>query len=283
MSSQRPFKLLTQNVLRRIGLYERVKASILYDVYWKKHNQQIIADRSAEVEFYRQTLSGMKKGDLIFDIGANEGYKTDIFLRLGATVVAADPDETNIVRLKNRFIKYRLRPKPVRVVGKAVSDDIASKTMWVDAPGSAMNTLSPKWVDTLRQDEQRFGERLGFRSTRTVEATTIEELTVAHGVPFFIKIDVEGHEASVLRGMRRPVRYLSFEANLPEFTKDGLKCIERLATIAPAGQFNYATDLRAGLAMSCWVPADQFSSIFAQIEQSSVEVFWRNDQSAAAA
>ena len=97
----------------------------MYDFYWAFANQRILEDRTKEVEFYKKTLQGFRKGNLIFDIGANEGYKTDIFLRLGARVVAVDPDEENQRSLRERFLKYRLTPKRVDIEGKAVSDAIA--------------------------------------------------------------------------------------------------------------------------------------------------------------
>src|SRR5258707_5282255 len=136
--------------------------------------------------------------------------------------------------------------------------------MWIDAPGSAKNTLNRKWVETLRVDESRFGARVGFDQRREIETITLEHLIVTYGLPFFIKIDVEGYEPNVLRGMKRPVPYLSFEVNLPEFRPEGLQCIERLGQLAANGQFNYAADCRHGLALPNWVAQSDFSRLFNQ-------------------
>jgi len=78
-------------------------------------NRQLLDDRTREVEFYKNTLQGFRKGDVIFDIGANEGHKTDIFLRLGVKVVAAEPGEANQEVLRQRFLKHRLAPKTVNI------------------------------------------------------------------------------------------------------------------------------------------------------------------------
>ena len=99
--------------------------------------------------------------------------------------------------------------------------------MWIDAPGSAKNTLSRKWANTLKDDDKRFGHTLGFEQSRQVETVTIEQLIIAHGSPFFIKIDVEGHELSVLRGMRRPFlifRLRSIFRNLGEKVWSASRC-----------------------------------------------------------
>jgi FkbM family methyltransferase len=264
-----------QAFLRQVGLYERLKSSFVYDFYWAFANQQVLKDRTTEVEFYKRTLQGFRKGNLIFDIGANQGYKTDIFLRLGARVVAVDPDEESQESLRQRFLKYRLTSKRVDIEGKAVSDAISIKTMWIDAPGSAKNTLNPKWVETLRTDPKRFGQRLDFASERQVETITLEELMATHGLPFFIKIDVEGHEPSVLRGLNRPVPYLSFEVNLPEFKLEGLQCIDILHQIAADGQFNYAGDCQRGLMFQHWMAQPEFRRVFERCDLPSIEVFWQ--------
>ena len=49
--------------------------------------------RAAGRRFYRKLLAGLQRDGLIFDIGANMGAKTDIFLRLGARVVSVEPDD----------------------------------------------------------------------------------------------------------------------------------------------------------------------------------------------
>jgi FkbM family methyltransferase len=268
-------KQCVQGFLRKVGLYQRLKSSCVYDVYWTLANHRLLDDRAKEVEFYKTTLQGFRKGEVIFDVGANEGHKTDIFLRLGAKVVAVDPDESNQEALRQRFLEYRLAPKTVRIEGKAVSDSTTVKTMWIDAPGSGENTLNPKWVETLRNDPRRFGRRFDFAGEKQVETTTLDELMATYGIPFFIKIDVEGYEPSVLRGMNRPVPYLSFEVNLPEFKMEGLQCINILDGIAANGEFNYAVDCQRGLTLERWIRRAEFVRVFDQCKEASIEVFWR--------
>jgi FkbM family methyltransferase len=264
-----------QALSKRLGFHNRLKSSRLYDIYWSIADRSLIDDRRRELRFYRSLLRGFRPGDLIFDIGANQGVKTDIFLRLGARVIAVDPDEVNRAILEEKFVKYRLVPKSVVIVQKAASDRNASEMMWIDEPGSAMNTFSQKWVEALRTDGTRFGRTLNFVQSKQVITTTLEELFTSYGVPFFIKLDIEGHEIMALRGMRRPVPYLSFEVNLPEFRAEGLECIELLSRLEASGQFNYAIDCRQGLVRKEWLGREAFVALLRHCSAKSVEVFWR--------
>jgi len=267
-----------QGCLRRLvgnGIYQRAKCSWIYDSYWRLADKRIVDDRRREIEFYQTVLKGFRKGDLIFDIGANLGYKTGIFLELGARVVSVEPDETSQEILKQSFLKYRLRSKPVVVIPKAVSDKDGIVRMWIDTPGSAVNTLSKKWAETLRTDDSRFGQRLTFAQWKEVETVSVERLFDECGSPFFVKIDVEGHEVSVLRGMQRPVPYLSFEVNLPEFRLEGLECVRILGRLARNGQFNYTADCRHGLAMDRWAGVEEFLPVLNWCGDRSIEVYWR--------
>jgi FkbM family methyltransferase len=277
-------KLRIQRMLQRAGLYHRLKTSRAHELYWRISGSNWILARDKQLDFYRRLLAELRPGDLIFDIGANEGFKTDLFLRLGARVVAIEPDETNQSILREKFARFRLVRKPVVIVGKAVSDNSRSETMWVDGPGSAVNTLSQKWASALNTNKARHAHGhhgLDFARQRTVETTTLEQLMCAHGMPMFIKIDVEGYELNVIRGLQRPVPYLSFEVNLPEFRPEGLQCVEILARLAAAGKFNYAVECERGMVLERWLSADEFLPVLGSCTDSAIEVFWKGSVSEA--
>jgi len=264
-----------RNFLGGLGIYQRAKVSWIYDFFWTVVDKQIVDDRQREVNFYLGLLDGFCEGDLVFDVGANQGHKSDIFLRLNAKVIAVEPDERCQKILRQRFLKYRLKRKSLTIIGKAVSDSDSIQTMWIDSPGSAKNTLSKKWAEALRSDDKRFGTRLSFDQWQQVETVSIEQLMSQHGLPLFVKIDVEGHELNVLRGMRRAVPYLSFEVNLPEFKEEGLECVRTLALLCRDGRFNYTPDCRRGLALKEWRGSDEFSALLSSCPDKSIEVFWK--------
>jgi FkbM family methyltransferase len=272
-------KQFSQTFLRRIGLYHRLKASWVYDFYWSIARKEIIESRAKEVEFYRQLLVGFMRKDLILDIGANHGRETDVFLRLGARVVAVEPDDYNQFILRQKFLTYRLAKKPVVIVGKAVSDRQSVETMWIEKPGSAMNTLSKKWADSLRVDGKRFGHALDFAHKKEIETITLGDLINTYGVPVFVKIDVEGYEALALRGLKEPVPYLSFEVNLPDFKSEGFECIEWLHGLDAGGKFNYVVEFGRGLALKNWLNHHDFAKVFDSLQEASVDVFWKQSQS----
>jgi FkbM family methyltransferase len=255
-------------------VYERIKGSCLYDAYWRVADPRLVEERKQELAFFRNTLVGFRKNDLIFDVGANRGVKAEIFLKLGARVIAVDPDVSNQKTLTERFLTYRLRRKPLVVVGKAVSDRNGRETFWVSEPGFEMNTLNAKWAETLEKDPARFGRTFAFREKKQVETITLERLISTYGQPLYIKIEVEGYEPNVLKGLQTAVPYLSFEVNLPDFKSEGEQCIARLREIAVPGVFNCAVANR--MMFSEWMPHDAFAKAFAEIKETSVEVFWRS-------
>ena len=269
-------KRCVQQGLKRLHLYERVKASRMYDLYWKIADPSVVEAKDREIAFYRNTLSGFRNGQLIYDIGANDGYKTAIFLKLGARVVAVDPDEANVRILREKFRRYRLFKKPVSIVEKAVSDHHGTELFWIDAPGRTQNTLSRKWVGALRDDQTRFKVHHTFGGKKEVATITLQELIAAYGMPFFIKIDIEGYELNALRGLQTPVPYLSFEVNLPEFTAEGEECIRLLERLAPSGKFNYVIGGQTDLAEERWFNGSDFRHVFRDCKYRAIEVFWKN-------
>ena len=264
-----------QAFLRRIGLYYRLKGSSLYTLYWRFADRRIVDRREREERFYRNLLPGYRRGDLIIDIGANQGAKTSVFLGMGARVVAVDPDALNQEILRQTFLTYRFRRAPLVIVPDAVSDKRGVATFLMQHPGSAMNTLSTKWADALRSDRSRFDSEFRFESSREINTLTLQDLIATHGEPAFVKIDVEGHEVHVLRGLQSPVSCLSFEVNLPQFRAEGKQCIDELMRVSEDGTFNYAVDCERGLELAEWCSGAEFQQVLDQCTDKSIEVFWR--------
>jgi hypothetical protein len=64
-------KRFGQAFLKQLGLYHRLKTSVAYDLYWNVADSSLVEDRRREVAFYRSLLTGLRPGDVIFDVGAN--------------------------------------------------------------------------------------------------------------------------------------------------------------------------------------------------------------------
>ena len=71
----------------------------------------------------------------------------------------------------------------------------------------------------------------------SVSVTTLDRLIAEYGRPAFCKIDVEGYELEVLRGLSQPLPALSFEY-IPAAMETALGCIERLGELG-AYAFNW--------------------------------------------
>jgi len=152
--------------------------------------------------FYRQFIA---PGDLCFDIGAHLGDRTAHFLKLGARVVAVEPQPLLLRALARRFG----REPRVSLVPAALGATSGRAELAVDPMNPTVATLSPDFIAEA-------GRSHGFRRTRwrervEVEVVTLDALIAAHGVPTFCKIDVEGYEHAVLAGLTRPLPALSLE------------------------------------------------------------------------
>ena len=115
-----------------------------------------------------------------------------------------------------------------------------------------------------------------YSTQHVVEMTTLGSLITAHGIPRYIKIDVEGHEVHVLRGLPQPVPFVSFEAILPEFLTETRECMEMLGRLSPQGRFNYAVNCYAGLVLAAWLSGPEMGALLEGIGEKTVEVFWKS-------
>lgn len=174
---------------------------------------------------YREFLTG---GDLCFDIGANLGNRTRCFRQLGCEVVAVEPQAKCFRKLSQVFGD----DKKIRLVQAAVGRQPGHATLRVSTD-HVLSTLSQAFIDGTTESG-RFATARWDR-TEEVALVTLDQLIAEHGMPRFIKIDVEGHEAEVLGGLSRAVPALSIEWT-PELTENARQCLLHLADL---GDYEY--------------------------------------------
>jgi len=215
-------------------------------VYYRDHGRAQAMDR-----LYRQFI---KPGDLAFDIGAHVGDRVAAFRRLGARVVAVEPQPALVRTLK---LLYGAR-NDVAIEPKAVGRSAGSLEMKINVANPTISTASNAFVDAA-QDAEGWEGQIWDKSIR-VPVTTLDALVATHGKPAFIKIDVEGFEEEALAGLTRPVAALSFEFTTIQ-REIARACIARCAELgyahfnAALGESQTLGEWRSGAQMLAWLDA----------------------------
>ena len=205
-------------------------------------------DRHRAAAMDRLYRGFMRRGDLVFDIGAHVGDRIAAFRRLDARVVAAEPQPALV-----RVLRWMYRRDPdVVIEPAAVGPSEGTIDLRINVVNPTVSTASDAFVDAARGAPG--WEAQNWTRTRRVPVTTLDALIARHGVPAFIKIDVEGFEADVLAGLTQPVDALSFEFTTIQ-REVAMACIERCVALG-LKRFNAALGESQALVHAEWIGAE---------------------------
>lgn len=194
----------------------------------------------------------VRAGDLAFDIGSHVGDRIGSFRRLGARVVALEPQPLCAEAVRRIYAD----DDHVTLMQAACGSDEGRITLSINSANPTVSTASRDFVKAA--DGAAGWEGQTWDSQIEVPCTTLDRLVARHGVPAFAKIDVEGFENTVLGGLSRPLPMLSFE--FTTIQRDvALACLDRLSVVG-----NYAFDVALGesqvLTFNRWISKDAMAA-----------------------
>lgn len=191
------------------------------------------------------------KGDIFFDVGANVGNRVLPLLELGAKVFAFEPQKSC-----RNILKWRFGGK-ITVIPKALGENEDEKNLHV-SNFSGISSISTDWINSVK--DTRF-KNYEWGAVEKVQITTLDKAIKTYGVPKFIKIDVEGYELEVLKGLSQPIDIISFEYTTPEQTDKAIACIKRISLLDKNIECNYSIGESMKFSLTKWVKVEEMLSI----------------------
>jgi FkbM family methyltransferase len=149
------------------------------------------------------------ESDLIIDVGSHEGDDTGFYLAKGFRVIAIEADPSLACRVRQRF-STQIKAGKLCVLNAAIAN----------RPGlcSLMEHEVEKQWSTVIEDAIK--SKPGKFHRIVVPAITFDEVLKLFGVPYYLKVDIEGAEIEVIRFLKAsdPLpRFISFEVSLDAF------------------------------------------------------------------
>lgn len=187
----------------------------------------------------------IRSGDLCFDLGAHLGDRIRAWSALRARVVALEPHPDSMRWLRRWYGK---RPN-VTLIEQAIGAQPGEGTLWISRLTPSISTLSREWLDMVQQSPRFSGAR--WQEHVPVTVTTLDDLIAQYGKPAFCKIDVEGAELDVLKGLSQAIPALSFEY-IPAVIESAVRCINRLSELGNY-EYNWRISEFPRLRSSAWL------------------------------
>lgn len=194
-----------------------------------------------DIKFYQSLIP---EGALCFDVGANIGEKSEALLEAGARVVSFEPNPVVLPELQARCGRYQ----DWNGVKSAVGSGSAIAKLHA-AQSHGMSSLSGEWG----------GEIV---ATYDVPVVTLDSAIEYFGCPYFCKIDVEGWEIEVLKGLTQLLPLISFEFHITDSNNPKtIACLERLIQLG-AGYVNVTPAESSEFLFQDWMPIADFLQSF---------------------
>jgi len=136
----------------------------------------------------------VKHQDLIFDLGMHRGEDTDFYLAKGFRVVAFEADPDLVAHCRKRFAEQLASGQLEIVEGAIVEnpDEGGTITFYKNSTVTVWGTIDPSWKER--------NERSGWGSEEiTVATVDFGKCIERFGVPYFVKIDIEGADMLSLK------------------------------------------------------------------------------------
>lgn len=235
-------------LLHQLNLYSPV-FYLIEDIQFETAKRK--KEQARLISFYRQFV---QPGDTCFDIGANLGTRVAAFRALQANVIAVEPQQFCMAYLQR---KYRSQ-EGVVLVQKALAEREGTMEMLI-ANEHRYSSLSPDYVNYWESHSPDSVAKRWER-TQTVEVTTLDKLIEAYGQPRFCKIDVEGFEEEVLKGLTQPIDVISFEYHSFRH-QQALDCVDKILALDPNYTFNYSEGNTMQWGLSQWVDGARIKDV----------------------
>ncbi len=198
----------------------------------------------SRISFFQKFV---RPGDLCFDIGCNVGHLSEALLDVGARIIAVDPQADCIEEARARVGRH----KRIEFVCTAVGAGEGSAQLYV-ADSSVVSSLKAEWYED-------------HTSTIEVPVTTLDKLIEQFGAPHYIKIDVEGFEVEVLKGLSHKINCVSFEYHTGhklESIDNTIDCLNRIRMLQDGSVVNVNLNNEPVYRFPSWMELDSFIDVF---------------------
>lgn len=193
-----------------------------------------------------EVIQFLSPGDLFFDIGAHTGEKSKPFINKNFEVVMVEPQPKCIEELQRLYSNNPL----VHIVPMGLGSEPGMLEMNVSSQAPTLSTFTQRWK-TGRFVDYKWDQKI------KVPITTLDELISKYGIPKYIKIDVEGFELQVLKGLTKKTGIISFEFT-SEFFDDARTCLIYLCSIGYEN-FNFSLGEQTNFSIE-WTDHDSIIS-----------------------